>query len=124
MWVQSIHDTINNGITMGNPKGNIGKAAGVNAGVYNQFDKGNSSGVLIRIDAAGTSVGPNGNKSAYAWPSSGSLTIDHTLLRQPIGFKIVDKDKAVDVYRTAPPTTRTITVQPTDSSASVTLYVF
>jgi len=92
----------------------------VNAGVYTGFDKGNSSGVLIRIDAHGSS-NPG---VTYTWPSSGGVKISHGLGRQPIGFKIVDKDKAVDVYRTAPPDKDFITLAATDISASVTVYVF
>ena len=36
---------------MGTAKGNAPSTAGVNAGVYTQFEKGNGSGTLIRIAA-------------------------------------------------------------------------
>jgi hypothetical protein len=120
VWVQSVHETLNNGVDMGTPKSSHPLDGSVNAGVYNVFDKGNSSGVLIRVAASGST----GTGAPYSWPASGSLKIAHGLLRQPIGFKIVDKDKTVDVFRTAPPDKDFITLAPTDKTASVTLYIF
>ena len=120
IWTQSVHEALNSGINMGTPTGSHTALDGsVNAGVFNQFDKGNSSGVLVRISATGTNTG-----APYSWPASGGLRISHGLLRQPIGFKVVDKDKTVDVFRTAPPDKDFITLQPTDTSASVTVYIF
>ena len=120
VWVQSVHETLNNGVVMGTPKSSHPLDGSVNARVYNVFDKGNSSGVLIRVAASGST----GTGAPYSWPASGSLKIAHGLLRQPIGFKIVDKDKTVDVFRTAPPDKDFITLAPTDKTASVTLYIF
>lgn len=119
-WVQSVHKSLNNGIDMGVGTGTNPATGGVNAGVYTQFERGNGSGILVRIAAIGsTSTG-----AAYNWPSSGPLVINHTLGRQPIGFYVVDADKAVQVYRAAPPSATTIAVSATDTSASVTLYIF
>jgi hypothetical protein len=120
IWMQSMHKTLNSGIDMGSPTSAHKADGSINAGVYTQFDRGNSSGILIRIGATGST----GSGTTLTWPSSGGLKIAHGLNRQPIGFKIVDKDKTVDVYRTAPPDTNSITLAPTDPSASVTLYIF
>lgn len=110
-WTQSVTKTLNAGVDMGVP---TGKNA---AGVYNTFEQGNGDGVLIRIGATGSS-------EALSWPATGSLVINHGLGRQPIGFKIVDKDKPVDVSRTATPTVTTISLLPTDHTANVTIYIF
>ena len=120
-WVQSIQDTLQSNVDMGTPKGNAPDSAGVNAGVYTQFDRGNGSGVLIRIAAAGvTDTG-----ASYNWTTAGvGIAINHGLQRKPIGFHVVDQDKAVQIYRTAPPTSEIITLAPSDETASVTIYVF
>lgn len=119
-WTQSVQDTMNGNVDMGTPKGNAATTAGVNAGVYTQFNKGNGSGVLIRVAANGdTDQGAD-----YNWPASGSLVINHGLLRKPIGFHIVDQDKNAPVSRTAPPDEDQITLITTDNTASHTIYVF
>ncbi len=119
-WTQSVQQTLTGNIDMGTAKGNAPSTAGVNAGVYTQFDKGNGSGILIRIAANGST----GTGAAYNWPSSGSLVINHGLLRQPIGFHVVDQDKNAPVSRTAPPDNNQLTLTTTDPTASHTIYVF
>lgn len=119
-WVQSVHEALNGSIDMGAPTGNQPLDSSVNAGVYNQFEKSNGSGVLIRVDANGST----GTGASYTWPASGGLAIVHELGRQPIGFHVVDSDKAVQVFRTAAPNNSLIQVSPTDITASVTLYIF
>jgi hypothetical protein len=119
-FLQSVNNVLTGNVDMGTAKGNAPSTAGVNAGVYTQFDKGNGSGTLIRIAANGsTDTG-----AAYNWPSSGSLVINHGLLRQPIGFHVVDQDKNAPVSRTAPPDSDQITLTTTDPTASHTIYVF
>jgi hypothetical protein len=119
-WTQSVQQALTGNVDMGTATGNAPSSAGVNAGVYTQFDKGNGSGILIRIAANGsTDTG-----AAYNWPSSGSLVINHGLLRQPIGFHVVDQDKNAPVSRTAPPDNNQITLTTTDPTASHTIYVF
>jgi hypothetical protein len=120
IWVQSVHKNINGNLDLGTPTGQQAHDASVNAGVFTKFDKGNGSGILVRVAANGLA----NTGAAYNWPSSGSLTINHGLGRQPIGFHVVDNDKTVNVFRTAAPTATHITVQPTDPTASVTLYIF
>ncbi len=120
-WVQSVQEVVNGNVDMGTPKGNAPSSAGVNAGVYTQFDKGNGSGVLIRVAAQGVA----GTGASYNWGGIGvGIVINHGLLRQPIGFHVVDQDKPVQVSRTASPDKNQITLAPTDNTASVTVYVF
>lgn len=120
-WIQSTQNVLQGNIDMGTPSGNAPTSAGVNAGVYTQFEKGNGSGVLIRIAAQGVSD----TGAPYNWGGSNvGVIINHKLLRKPIGFHVVDQDKSVDIYRTAAPDENQITLAPTDNTASVTVYVF
>ena len=120
-WVQSVHETVNGNIDMGRATGKAPDSAGVNAGVYTQFQQGNSSGILVRIAANGVS----GTGAPYNWGTTGvGIPLNHGLQRQPIGFHVVDQDKAVQVYRTAAPTDQTITLASSDNTASVTVYIF
>jgi hypothetical protein len=120
-WAASVKQVLDANVDMGTPTGNAPNSAGINAGVYTQFEQGNSTGVLIRIAANGVT----GTGAPYNWAGANvGVVINHGLLRKPIGFKIVDKDKTVDVYRTAAPDKDQITLAPTDNTASVTVYVF
>ena len=121
-WAQSTNKVLNGQVDMGTPTGkDTTSGAGINAGVYTQFDRGNSSGTLIRIGANGSS----GTGASYTWGAVNTgIQINHGLKRQPIGFHVVDADKDVRVYRTAAPDATQITLAPTDNTASVTVYVF
>lgn len=121
-WAQSIHKVLNGGVDMGTPTGqDTTTGAGINAGVYTQFDRGNSSGTLIRIAANGSS----NTGASYTWGAVNvGIPVKHGLDRQPIGFFVADADKDVRVYRTAAPDATQITLAPTDNTASVTVYVF
>ena len=110
-WAQSVHKSLTGGIDMGVPTEKN------SAGVYNTFDVGNSSGVLIRVGAVGST-------EKYSWSSSSTVDIKHNLARQPIGFKIVDKDNTVDVWRTALPTATDIQLKTSSNMVNVTLYIF
>ncbi|HEY4799152.1 MAG TPA: hypothetical protein VII99_08775 [Bacteroidia bacterium] len=110
-WAQSVHKALDGGVDMGVPTGKN------SAGVYNTFDTGNSSGVLIRVGAVGST-------EKYSWSSSSTVDIKHNLARQPIGFKIVDKDNTVDVWRTALPTATDIQLKTSSNMVNVTLYIF
>lgn len=119
-WVQNLHKTVNGALDLGVATKRQALDGSVNAGVYNNFVKGNGSGILIRVDAHGTN-----NGAPYTWPGAGTpLQIIHGLGRKPIGYHVVDMDKDVRVFRTAAPTSTILTVQPTDNTASVTLYIF
>jgi hypothetical protein len=48
-----VQQALTGNVDMGTATGNAPSSAGVNAGVYTQFDKGNGSGVLIRVAANG-----------------------------------------------------------------------
>lgn len=120
-WAQTTHQALNGNIDMGTPTGNAPTTAGVNAGVYTQFQKGNGSGVLIRIAAAGDTT----SGASYNWTTAGAgVVINHGLLRQPIGFHVVDTDGEASVYRTAPPDSNQITLATSDPTKSQTVYVF
>lgn len=119
-WAQGVHKTLVGGVNLGVGVATSPKTGGVNDGVYTQFDQGNGSGMLIRVAAAGVA----GTGAAYEWPTTGSLVVNHSLGRMPIGFHCVDSDKDVRVFRTAPPTATTLTLGTTDRTASVTLYIF
>ena len=123
-FVQSVNSVLKNNVDMGVANGNTPKNAGtygINAGVYSKFQQGNGSGVLVRI-AANAVVGTG---ASYNWGTTGTgIPINHGLLRQPIGFHVVDQDKDVRVYRTASPDNNQITLASTDNTASVTVYIF
>jgi hypothetical protein len=112
-WALGIHKVLNSGVNFANPTSkNL-------AGVYNEFDRDTTDGVMIRIGASGTT------EQKYTWTISGTgIVINHGLLRQPMGFKIVDKDKTVDVWRTITPDANQITLAPSDATANVTVYIF
>jgi hypothetical protein len=119
-WTNSVSGVLAGNVDMGTSSGTAPSSAGINAGVATQFNKGNGSGVLIRIAANGVA----GTGAPYNWPASGSLTINHQLLRVPIGFHVVDADGNSNVYRTAAPTVNTITLATTSNAVSNTIYVF
>lgn len=121
-WTQSVQRVLNGGLEIGTPIVNSPSApSGVNQGVPTQYEQANGSGIMIRIVANGvTNTG-----ASYNWSTTGTgIVIRHNLARVPVGFHIVDQDKVVQVYRTAPPDQKTITLAPSDNSASVTVYIF
>jgi hypothetical protein len=120
-WVQSVNEGLNGNVDMGTPISNAPSTSGVNAGVYTQFNRGNGSGVLVRIAAEGITD----SGAPYNWGASlTGIPINHGLGRQPIGFHVVDSDGQIQVYRTAPPTNQLITLAPSDNTKSVTVYIF
>jgi hypothetical protein len=127
-FVQSVNSVLNSNVDMGVAVNNAPSSAGVNAGVYTQFNQGNGSGKLIRIAANGDTT----QNADYNWGATGTgIVINHGLknqngngYRQPIGFHVVDSDGPIQAYRTAPPDENQITIAPSDNSKSVTIYVF
>lgn len=118
-WAQSIHKTINGSIDQGVPNGKD------STGNYNSFSDGNSSGVLIRIGASGTS------DNKYSWTTSNTpITINHGLFdsqgqpRQPIGVRLESSTKALSVYQPTTATTTEIFLSPTDATSYATVYVY
>ena len=121
-WTQDIQNVVNGGIEIGTPAQNSPSApSGVSAGLPTQYKQANGSGIMIRIAAHGVA----NTGASFNWNGNNvGIPIKHGLLRTPIGFHVVDQDNQVTVYRTAPSTDTTITLAPTDQTASVTVYIF
>lgn len=84
------------------------------------YSTDNQSGILLRIGAVGN---PHG--APFAWVASNTdLTIQHNLNKVPYGFHLVSKNKACDVFQgSILPTKMNITLQCTDATADVTVFV-
>lgn len=84
------------------------------------FSTDNQSGVLIRIGASGNPLG-----APYAWVAANTnLTIAHNLNKVPYGFQVVSKSKTCDIFLgSVLPTTTQITLQCTDATADVTVFI-
>ncbi len=88
------------------------------SGVYNKFVPDNGNGVMLRI-------GASTSKEPIKWVTVNvGVPIQHGLGRQPIGFKLVDKDQSCDVFRTVPPDANQITLACTNIAANTTVYIF
>ena len=111
-FVQSVQQVLTGNIDMGTP---VNKDA---TGQYNQFDKGNGSGILLRIGAHG-STGNN-----LTWPASGNLVINHGLQRQPIGCHLVSSDAQLTICQPVAPDSNVITLLPSTNTANATVYIF
>ena len=112
-WAISIHKALVGGIALASPTSKD------TSGVYNEFSQDNGNGVMIRIGANGTS------EQQYVWAASNAgIVINHGLLRQPVGFHVVDIDKNATIYRTTTPDANQITLAPTDNTANATVYIF
>lgn len=110
--LQSIYKAMNGALAEAQP---IGQDS---AGVYNKFQQDNSNGVMIRI-------GATDSNEAIKWNQGSAFTaVNHGLQRQPIGFKVYDKDKPCDVFRTNTPTSDIINLTCTDPTANTTIYIF
>jgi hypothetical protein len=117
-WAQSVDSVVNGSIDMGTivPGSGSIDATGTPA----NFQRGNGSGILIRVGASGSNNGPK-----YNWTTSGTgVVINHQLQRQPIGFHVVDSDKPLTVHRTVVSDTNQITLAPSDATANATVYIF
>jgi hypothetical protein len=84
------------------------------------FSVDNMSGVLIRIGASGNALG-----TEYQWPADNTdLIIAHNLNAVPYGFIVVAKSKACDIFwGSVLPSLMDATLQCTDASADVTVFV-
>lgn len=119
-WAQSLHTNINGDIDMGTIATEAPGAIDA-TGTPANFNKGNGSGVLIRVGASGSKNGP-----LYNWTTTGTgVVINHNLGRQPIGFHVVDSDKAnFTAFRTQTATDVTISLAPSDATVNSTIYIF
>lgn len=119
-WAQSLHKIINGGVDMGVPTQKD------NTGNYNTFSQGNTSGVLIRIGAHGSS----GNAITWGAAAGTPVTIQHGLVdsrnqpRQPIGVHLVSSDNDLRIWQPTTPDTTDIFLAPSDPSVNATVYVF
>lgn len=118
-WAQSLHKIVNGGVDMGVPTQKD------NTGNYNTFTQGNTSGVLIRIGAHGSS----GNAITWGVVAT-AIPIQHGLVdsknqpRQPVGVHLVNSDKDLRVWMPTAPNTVDIFLAPSDATANATVYVF
>jgi hypothetical protein len=117
-WAQSVDETLNGGVSLGTIA--PGAKSIDSTGTPANFNRDNSTGILIRIGASGSGNGP-----LYNWTTTGTgVEINHQLGRQPIGFHVVDSDKPLTVHRTTTSNTQTITLAPSDATANSTVYIF
>lgn len=109
---QSVYKALNGAMAEAQPTGQDA------TGVYNKFQQDNGNGVMLRIGSS-TSAEP------IKWVTVDvGVVINHGLQRQPIGFRVFDKDVSCDIYRTAVPDVNTITLASTNIAANVTVYIF
>lgn len=112
--LKSVAETLNGALSYGQPTGDKDST-----GVFSKFTPDNVNNVIIRIGANGSTNGQ------YQWSSGGIAKINHGLQRQPVGFKVLDKDATCDVYRTGgAPTVNIIQLTCTDPAANVTVEIF
>ena len=113
-WMQSIHKVTNGNLDFGSTTGLD------STGTPNNFNSGNLKSTLIRVGASGSSNGPK-----YNWTTTGTgVVINHGLLKQPIGFHVVDSDKPLTVHRTVVADENQITLAPSDATANATIHIF
>jgi hypothetical protein len=112
-WAQSVYKSIQGGISFALGKGSD------NNGVYNSFDMTNGDGIMVRIGAAGGS-------ELIKWNSgTGQATIPvNTLGRKPTGWILCDIDRAASIYRSAPPTSSSLILKTSDTTCSITVWIF
>jgi hypothetical protein len=112
--LKSVAETLNGALSYGQPTGDKDST-----GVFSKFTLDNVNNIIIRIGANGSTNGQ------YQWSSGGVAIINHGLQRQPIGFRVLDKDATCDVYRTGgAPTVNIIQLTCTDAAANVTVEIF
>lgn len=110
---KSTFKTLNGGLTYGVPTG-----LKDSTGCYSEFNIDNINNNIIRIGANGTQNG------SYQFDATGAVKINHGLQRQPIGFKILDKDQSCDIFRTATPDSNFISLKCSVINANVTVEIF
>lgn len=110
---KSVFKVLNGGLSYGVPTGTKDST-----GCFSEFQNDNIDNVIIRIGANGSQNG------SYQFDAGGNVSINHGLQRQPIGFKILDKDQSCDIHRTATPDSNFIKLQCTVINANVTVEIF
>lgn len=112
-WAQNIYQCLRSGITLA-----LGSGSDSN-GVYNTFDSTNGDGIMVRVGAAGGSEPIKWN----AGTSQASIAVNR-LGRKPTGFIICDIDRPCYIYRTAPPTSSALVLKTSDTTCSITVWIF
>jgi hypothetical protein len=111
-WAQSVFKAMSHAVAIAQPNGQD------SAGRYNAFLQDNIDCILLYIGASGSG-------STLSWGTANTPEpINHGLLRQPIGFIVVFKNKACDVYCPTTPTKDTISLAVTDATATTIVMVF
>lgn len=92
------------------------------AGNGTEFNVDNMAGQLVRI---GSNVNPDTLPNFWAGTNA-ATTVTHNLNRLPIGWIVMRKSGACDIYQplTAPNTTKTIILYTTDDTQDVLVFVF
>jgi hypothetical protein len=112
-WAQSLDTTLNGDVDMGTA------TAKDSTGQYSEFNRGNGSGVLIRVGPSG------GTDTKYVWTTTGSgIAINHGLGRQPIGAHLVSSSKQLTIWQPQVGDENNINIAPSDATAYATLYIF
>jgi len=112
-WAQTVHKVINGNIEPGIPQTKD------SSGNWNTFQRANTSGVLIRVGANGTT------DNKYSWAGVGAaIDINHGLQRQPIGAHLVSSNKDLRIWIPATPTSDIIQIAPSDNTSYATIYIF
>lgn len=113
---QSVYKVLTGGVEIANPLSTD------LSGIYNQFAPANQSGVMLRIGANGTT------EQQYTWPATAGdpLVINHTLLKQPLGFHVTDIDQPAKVYRVNGATldSNVISLATDTPSCNATVFIF
>lgn len=112
-WAQSVYTNLNAGLTLA-----LGNKSD-SSGVYNTFNRTNGDGIMIRVGAAAGSEPIKWD----AGTSTAAISVA-TLGRKPTGWIICDIDKPASVYRSAAPTTTTLTLHTSDNTCSITVWIF
>lgn len=111
-WAQSVYKTLTGGISFA-----LGNGSDTN-NVFNTFDITNGDGIMVRVGAAG-------GTEHYQWDGSSQVDIDvSTLGRKPTGWILCDVDKSCNIWRYAAPTTTDLFLQTSDSTCSITVWIF
>ncbi|HEY1645812.1 MAG TPA: hypothetical protein VGF75_05585 [Candidatus Saccharimonadales bacterium] len=110
-WAQSVYKTIVRGISFALGNGSD------STGVYNTFDITNGDGIMVR-------VGASGGAEPIQWDGSSQADIALLLNRKPTGWIVCDIDKSATIWRVGAPTPTLLTLQTSDVTCSITVWIF
>jgi hypothetical protein len=110
-WAQSVYKALSGGIIFATGRGSDSN------GVFNTFDNASGDGIMVR-------VGATGGTEPTQWNGSSQATIALLLGRKPTGWILCDIDKAANIFRVGAPTTTSLTLQTSDATCSITVWIF